>query len=264
MFGEKNTAKVIEALERAKQAPLHRWIHALAIPEIGEQTALDLAAFFTDLHALAKSNLLRATAELGDLRRLFEENKVGEKEKSLPEVEKARRKERQAEAKRLGNPIGRRLIESGFARSGAQDWQAKTLIGPVAAKAIGDWVASEHGQQALQRLRQLGISPQGTAERTAGGAAEEITALAGKTFVLTGTLPTLSRGEASDLIREVGGHVTGSVSKNTDYVLAGENVGSKLEKARGLGVPILSEKVFLDMIGSRKVVKAGRKQPELF
>ena len=144
IFGEKNATKVIEALERAKQAPLHRWIHALAIPEIGEQTALDLAGVFTDLLALATSSLLRDTAQLGDLRRMFEENKIGENEKGLPEVEKAKRKERQEEAKRLGNPIGKRLIDSSFARRGAQDWQAKTLIGPVAAKAICDWTASEH------------------------------------------------------------------------------------------------------------------------
>ncbi len=68
---------------------------------------------------------------------------------------------------------------------------------------------------------------------------------AGKTFVLTGTLPTLSRDEASALIREAGGNVTGSVSKNTDYVLAGESAGSKLDKARELGVEILTEEPIL-------------------
>ena len=264
IFGEKNATKVIEALARSKQAPLHRWIHALAIPEIGEQTAFDLAGFFSDLQSLATSNLLTDAAQLGDFKRMFEENKIGENEKDLTELEKARRKERQAQAKRIGNPIGRRLIDAGFARPSAQDWQAKTLIGPVAAKAICDWVASKHGQNALERLRQLKISPQGTAVRKVVGAAEKITALTGKTFVLTGSLPTLSRDEASALIREAGGSVTGSVSKDTDYLLTGENAGSKLDKALSLGVPILSEKDLLDMIGPREVTKPDGKQRNLF
>jgi DNA ligase (NAD+) len=256
VFGEKNATKVIEALERAKKAPLHRWIHAMAIPEIGEQTALDLAGFFTDFQALATSSLLKDAAQLGDLRQMFDENKVGAQEKDLSEIERSRRKEQQAQAKQLGNPIGRRLIDSGFARSSAQDWQAKTLIGPVAAKAICDWVASEYGQKALKRLQQLGISPQGTATRKVSGGAEKITAFTGKTFVLTGTLPTLSRDEASALIRDAGGNVTGSVSKNTDYVLAGESAGSKLEKARELGVEVLNEDQFLKMLGKTKPSKA--------
>jgi DNA ligase (NAD+) len=68
--------------------------------------------------------------------------------------------------------------------------------------------------------------------------------LGGKTFVLTGTLPSLSRDEASALIRGVGGNVSNSVSKNTDYVLAGESAGSKLEKARALGIIVLDELKF--------------------
>ena len=77
-----------------------------------------------------------------------------------------------------------------------------------------------------------------------------MSALAGKTFVLTGTLPTLTRDEASKLIREAGGNVTGSVSKNTDFVVAGENAGSKLEKAEELGVTILTEAQLLKLLGS--------------
>ena len=74
---------------------------------------------------------------------------------------------------------------------------------------------------------------------------------AGKTFVLTGTLPTLTREEAKAKIESLGGKVTGSVSKKTDYVLAGEEAGSKLEKAQELGVKILDEAEFLKMIGRR-------------
>jgi DNA ligase (NAD+) len=250
VFGEKNATKVLEALQRAKAAPLFRWIHALAIPDIGEQTAFDLAEFFPDLPTLAASSLLRDTAELGKLRRMFEENKVGEKERTLSEVEKAARKKRQEEAKQLGNPIGKRLIEAGFARPSAQNWQARTLIGPVSAQAIVDWAASAHGQRILQRMQKLHIAPKGKTEISMSGVRSQTGLLAGKTFVLTGTLPTLSRDEASALIREAGGNVTGSVSKNTDFLLAGEEAGSKLDKAKELGVKILTEKDFLELLGS--------------
>ena len=69
-----------------------------------------------------------------------------------------------------------------------------------------------------------------------------------KTFVLTGTLPTLDRKTASDLIEKAGGKTSGSVSKKTDYVLAGDNAGSKLEKAQTLGITIISEEEFLQML----------------
>jgi DNA ligase (NAD+) len=74
---------------------------------------------------------------------------------------------------------------------------------------------------------------------------------AGRTFVLTGTLPTLTREEATAKIESLGGKVTGSVSKNTDFVLAGEEAGSKLDKAQQLGIRILNESEFLKMYGSQ-------------
>jgi DNA ligase (NAD+) len=74
--------------------------------------------------------------------------------------------------------------------------------------------------------------------------------LTGKTFVLTGTLPSLSREEATKLIEELGGKVSGSVSKKTSYVLAGEDAGSKLQKAQDLGIPILDEAAFREKIES--------------
>jgi DNA ligase (NAD+) len=241
VFGEKNAAKVIEALERAKTAPLHRWIHALAIPEIGEQTAWQLAQVHDSLDALAVSPVLRDIRDLGE--KEAERSAISPKSRKRPptnDAEKARREQRHAA---LTAEI--EAIEARLARSGAK--ARLTEVGPVAAAAVLDYFASERGRKVLHRLRQLGIHP-------AGAAASRSTAtpagpLAGKTFVLTGTLPTLTRDEASKLIREAGGNVSGSVSKNTDYVLAGAEAGSKLEKARQLGVKVIDEAEFRAMLG---------------
>ena len=265
IFGAKHAAKIIETLERARTLPLHRWIQALAIPDVGEQTAIDLAGFFPDLPALAASEHLLDTAKLGELRRIFDDNKVGEEEKrTLSPAGIADRKRRQAEAKALGNPIGKRLIDARFGRSSGQDWKALTLVGPVTAQAIVDWAASEHGRKVLRRMQELGLAPQGKQAHSTGGGEDHPGLFDGKTFVITGTLPTLSRDQASDLIREVGGNVTGAVSKNTNYLLAGENAGSKLEKALELGVPVLSEGEFLKLSRPGESMKQDSAQGSLF
>jgi DNA ligase (NAD+) len=258
VFGEKNATKILDALRRAKTAPLERWIHALAIPDIGEKTALDLSGYFPDLPTLVASSLLKDTAELGNVRLVFDANKVGKSEKSLSTGEKLARKQNQEEAKERGNPIGKRLVQTGFARAGAQDWQARTLIGPVSAKAILDWASSDYGQRILRRMRELQINPLGNPTLPTSGERKESGLLTGKTFVLTGILPTLSRDEASALIRKAGGNVTGSVSKNTDYLLAGESAGSKLVKAQELDVKVITEEQFKALIE-----KPSPEQPSL-
>jgi DNA ligase (NAD+) len=265
IFGAKHAAKVIEGLERARTLPLHRWIQALAISDVGEQTAIDLAGFFPDLPALATSDLLADTARLGELRQVFERNKVGEEEKkSLPAAEISVRKLRQAEAKTQGNPIGEKLIQAGFARHNAQGWKALTLVGPVTAKAIVDWAASDHGRKTLRRMQELGLNPQGKSGSAASGQDSSQGVLEGKTFVITGTLPTLKRDEAASLIRNAGGDVTGAVSKNTDFLLAGENAGSKLDKAHELNVRVISENEFLVLLGNSKPAKPEAAQGSLF
>jgi DNA ligase (NAD+) len=88
--------------------------------------------------------------------------------------------------------------------------------------------------------------------------------LSGKTFVLTGTLPGLTRDEASAMIREAGGNVAGSVSKNTDFVIAGENAGSKLEQAKKFGIPILGEAEFRALVGHIKPKSPDAAQRSLF
>ena len=248
VFGEKNAAKLIESVQRSRSLPLSRWLHALAIPEIGEQTARDLADFFTDLPSLTTSSLLKDTAELGEIRSIFEANKVGKNEKTLTEEEKAVRKMRQEEAKLRGNPIGRRLIEAGFARPAAQDWQARTLIGPISARAIVEWANSDSGQRNLRCMQELQIRPLGKLATSLDETGCQAGLFSGKIFVLTGTLPTLSRTEASELIRNAGGSVTGSVSKNTSFLIVGEDAGSKMARAKELGVEVITEGQFRDML----------------
>jgi DNA ligase (NAD+) len=109
-----------------------------------------------------------------------------------------------------------------------------------------DYFASPAGKKVLARIRELGIKP---ASEKAAIAATAAGIFAGKTFVLTGTLPTLKREEATAKIESLGGKVSGSVSGKTDYVLAGEDAGSKLEKAQKLGVKIISEAEFLKICG---------------
>jgi DNA ligase (NAD+) len=96
----------------------------------------------------------------------------------------------------------------------------------------------------IERLRAAGLNFRSTSHATAGSST-----IAGKTFVLTGTLPTLKREEAAARIEALGGKVSGSVSKKTHYVVAGEDAGSKLAKAQELGVPVLDEAGLLKLLG---------------
>jgi len=117
-------------------------------------------------------------------------------------------------------------------------------VGPVAAKSVLDYFASAAGKKVLSRIRELGIKP---ANEKATKAATTAGIFAGKTFVLTGTLPSMTREQAAARIEALGGKVSSSVSQKTDYVLAGEEAGSKLDKARKFGVNVIGEKEFLRM-----------------
>lgn len=120
-------------------------------------------------------------------------------------------------------------------------------IGPNIALAVKDWFERPANQDLLKKFKRIGVWPE---EQTQSN--HRVTGnLTDKTFVITGTLPTLSRDEAKKLIEENGGKTTDSVSRNTSYVLLGENPGSKLDKAKSLGVPTIEEAELLEMIKSR-------------
>ncbi|HWY52150.1 MAG TPA: NAD-dependent DNA ligase LigA [Chthoniobacterales bacterium] len=221
IFGEKNATKAIQAIERARTFPLSRWLYALAIPEVGKTTATDLARFHETIEEVANSKLLRDVLA-------YHESK-GDKQ--------------------AAKEIAERLIKSGFAEPSKSKIDKKagivTEVGRVVAQSMLDFFASAAGKKILQRMEQLRIHPK--SEKVSAKKLAELP-WAGKTFVLTGTLPSMTRQEASAKIEALGGHVSGSVSKKTDYVLAGAEAGSKLDKAKDLGVQILSEKDFREML----------------
>jgi len=221
IFGEKNATKAIQAIERARTFPLSRWLYALAIPDVGKTTAADLARFHQTIEDVASSKLLRNV--------LAYHKTKGDKEAT--------------------KEIAERLIRSSFAQPSKSKIDKNagivTEVGPVVAKSVLDFFASAAGKKILQRMKQLGIRPK--SEKVSAKKMAELP-LAGKTFVLTGTLPSMTREEASAKIEALGGHISGSVSKKTDYVLAGTEAGSKLEKAKELGVRVIDEPQFRKMV----------------
>ena len=116
-------------------------------------------------------------------------------------------------------------------------------IGPVMANSIREFFLQDQTIDLIKRLKEAGVNTKSLEE-------VEDKKLEGKTFVLTGTLEKYTRTEASDIIEKLGGKTSGSVSKKTDYVLAGEDAGSKLSKAQSLGITILSEEDFERLINS--------------
>jgi len=202
VLGPKNAARIVEALERAPRLPLHRWIFALGIPQVGEAAARELARLHRDFGELRESSLLRTLSQL----------RTGQRKEDQPEL---------------------------------ADYRIAAEVGPIVAGSVIDFVESEAGRALLDRLAELGIDPQSDnyAPRPDAAAEESGSPLAGKTFVITGTL-SATRDEVKEKIAALGGKVSGSVSGNTDYLLAGEGGGSKRDKAESLGVTILSEEEF--------------------
>jgi DNA ligase (NAD+) len=121
-------------------------------------------------------------------------------------------------------------------------------VGPVVAASIHAFFAQAHNREVVEQLRAAGVS---WAENDGSAVAASALPLSGKTLVLTGTLPTLSRDEAKALIDAAGGKVAGSVSKKTGYVIAGAEAGSKLDKARELGVPVLDEAGLRELLAAQ-------------
>ncbi len=184
-MGKKSAENLIQSLERSKDTTLDRFIFALGIRYVGEQTAKTLAQNFSSIQDLfhIQSQLLEP----------------------LPD------------------------------------------IGPKVAASIAKFFAQEKNLQIIRELLELGVRPKPL--KRLGGTGEN-KPLQGKSFIFTGTLSKWKRSEAEELVISLGGRITSSVSKKTDYLVVGENPGSKYEKAKKLGVKILTEREFEELIKS--------------
>jgi DNA ligase (NAD+) len=254
VFGEKNATKILDALQRAKTAPLSRWLFAIGIPNVGEVTAIDIAKFHNDLEQVANSQMLSEIKALGDLYAAL--TACSPHADDLSQDEKSFRKERFDGTKQELLELGNRMVEAGWVKKSG-NWSKLEqkgskavpkflpLVDYVPAENVLTFFSTKLGKRLLSRLRELNIHPVSSVKLTG----EE--KFSGKTFVLTGTLPSLSRDEASALVREAGGNVSSSISIKTDFLLAGEEAGSKLDKAKELGTKILTEKEFLEMLGQK-------------
>jgi DNA ligase (NAD+) len=178
-------------------------------------------------------------------------------EKSTANLLEAIEKSKEQPFHRVLFALGIRHVGAGVARTVAtyfpsadalrsatmESLQTVQAIGPAIAESIVHFFGEKHNREILRRLENAGVTMAGTAE-PAGGS------LSGKTFVLTGTLPSMTRDEARALIEKHGGKVASGVSKNVQFVVAGDEAGAKLDRARALNIPVISETDLTTMIGS--------------
>ncbi|EGV18364.1 NAD-dependent DNA ligase LigA [Thiocapsa marina] len=250
-MGERSAANLIEALERSKSTRFARFIFALGIPDVGETTAQALAARFggiAELECARESDFVRERGVKGvgqetatALHRFLVEHPQIESQGDLadwlaglklPGLTAARA---QALAGRFEDLAALRGAE--FEDLYLNSARLVEGVGPVVAAEIAGFFAQAHNREAIERLLAAGIhwSDVPAPARTA-----EALPLAGKTIVITGTL-SRPREEIAARLQDAGAKVTNNVSKKTDYLIAGEAAGSKLEKAQSLGVAILDE-----------------------
>jgi DNA ligase (NAD+) len=207
---------------------------------------------------LLNRKLVRSIADIYDLRleQLLELERMGEKSASkiIRNIDQSRSRPLACVLNGLGIPfVGERtgqILAEHFgsldeiARASVEQLQAAAEIGPKIAESIRRFFEDARNREMIERLRRAGLQFTAPKRKKSAGP------LTGLTFVLTGTLPTLKREEAKARIEAAGGKVAGSVSSKTDYVVAGEDAGSKLDKARELNIKVIDEAALFDMLGS--------------
>ncbi|GGX89006.1 NAD-dependent DNA ligase LigA [Massilia dura] len=263
---------LLAAIDASKKPPLERLLFALGIRHVGESTGKTLADWLGrfELVRRAPAALLRVLPDIGgtvaeSIADFFAEEKNQQAIDALlaagvtPQGEhppKAQLREKLDEVKllaalgipKLTEPRAKQLLADGMTLESLAFLQVFNAFGlPATVSAsLDEWMASEANRQVLMDLSALRTEL--LAQLPEAAAADE-GPMSGKSFVLTGTLPTLSRDEAGAMIEAAGGKVSGSVSKRTSYVVAGAEAGSKLAKAEELGVTILDEAGLLSLLG---------------
>ncbi len=226
-FGEKNAAKVIAALEASRSKPLNKWLFAMGIRQLGESAAKELSRLFKDLNDVVNNPLLAKIAERGIKDAWLKLNPI--KPKKPISAEESQRRAKIASSYK---PIVKNLTDE------LAQFSISPELGGVAAQNTIDYFQSEAGKQVLGKLTTLGMNP--LSENYTPTSSSATGMLAGKIFVITGTLSE-PREHFQDLIESHGGKVSSSVTSKTDFLLAGENAGSKAKKAEELGVKKLTE-----------------------
>lgn len=221
--------------------------------------AMDIKGFGTVyIEELIKKGYIRSAADIYRLKdhreALIEEGIIG-KEKNTDKLLDAIEKSKENDAYQLLTGLGISNVGKAAAkaimrklrnfdalmRASSEELQEVDDIGTVSADCILGFFQKEENQKLMEQLKQEGLNMECLEED------RENLKFSGQTFVITGTLPNMGRKEAAAYIEDFGGKVTGSVSKKTDYLLAGENAGSKLKKAQDLGITVISEEELLEM-----------------
>lgn len=203
-FAETKAKNIIVAIDGRKEIAFARFINALGIRNVGEETARDLAEFLTE---------------------------------TMTVLPKPHTKQDRHFSPTVLAMIGENLS--------IDEWQAVPDIGPIVAKSLVEYFHHERNLLFLRRLAERGVEIMPAQKLATQGS------FAGNRFVITGELDSLTREEAKAKIRTLGGETSESVSKKTDYVVVGEQPGSKADKARTLGVPLLDEQAFLKLLGQK-------------
>lgn len=245
-FGEKNAAKAFEALDKARELPLERWLTAFGIPTIGVATSRLVSIYHRDLTSLCQSDFLRALLELETLTERY--NSLNPKARANKGADAAVLDTARAEIKERIEAVASVYVQRAYLKIEA-DGQYKLKftnpLGAVSTRKLVDWFASDTGQLVMQKLQARGINP--VSPRYQESLEADNGPLAGLTFVLTGSL-SRPRPEYERMIADAGGKATGSVTKKTNYLVAGEGGGSKRDKAVTLGIPIIDEETLLNML----------------
>ena len=250
---------ILSGIENSKNPPLSRLIFALGIRHIGEKTAKTLAEYFGTLQNLKNAPLclLKSLPDIGDtsaqsIYRFF----ANEQQTDLLLKAGVNPQEKQPpiKIKNLLKPHNWlfHLTDGISEKKAAELWalaeENEEKLCQVNSKFPQTWNNYIRQPENIEQLKQIFNYCQNIAHQIGEENTPENTQIAGKTFVLTGTLPTLKREEAQAMIEQAGGKVSGSVSKKTDFVVAGEAAGSKLTKAQTLGVAVISEQALLAML----------------
>ena len=248
--GEAVTRCVNTSCAAILKGAIEHWVsrNALDIRGMGEKV----------VHQLVDKNLVKSVADLYELNAetLANLDRMGQKsaDKLIEAIAKSKSKPWARVLyglgiRHVGSTIAQTVTEKfdsveKLAAAKVTDIEAIYGIGVEIAESIDKWFRIEANQELIKRLKNQGL--QFIEKQPAASQVNQ--KLAGKTFVVTGTLPSLSRDEAKELIQKFAGKVSNSISKNTDYLVVGENAGSKLDKAEKLGITQLSEEELLEMV----------------